>query len=238
VTAAGAAPPLPSPAVRVVALVIAGSCAASLAACDTGDGREFSRPPTSDQNQSVLTSAPDTTPTIPPTSTFELSTVAGPSTAAPIAGEAELTLQLPWADEGVIDVAYTCEGFGVTPDVIWSAVPPETVELGLAFIDLDAQGFVHWVVTGIPAGATSIIGGALPPGAVAHRNDFGDAAYGGPCPPEGEHQYLLTLYALPSPLGFFEPISGQEAINALEAGSIAQVSAAGRFAPGGIATDA
>jgi Raf kinase inhibitor-like YbhB/YbcL family protein len=224
--------------VRAVAVIVAGTCAATLVACDTGDGRDFSRPPTSDQNQSVLTTAPSTTPTIPPTSTFDLATVPGPTSAPPVAGQAELTLQLPWADEGVIDVGYTCEGFGVTPDVSWSGVPVGTAELGLAFIDLDAQGFVHWAVTGIPASATSILGGSLPLGAVAHRNDFGDAAYGGPCPPEGEHQYLLTLYALGSPLGLLEPISGQEAINALEAGSIAQVSAAGRYSPGGIATDA
>jgi Raf kinase inhibitor-like YbhB/YbcL family protein len=33
-------------------------------------------------------------------------------------------------------------------------------------------------------------------------NGFGDAAYGGPCPPEGEeHEYIFRLYALDAELG-------------------------------------
>ncbi|HWC67148.1 MAG TPA: YbhB/YbcL family Raf kinase inhibitor-like protein [Acidimicrobiales bacterium] len=221
---------------RALGALVAVACSGvvALVACDTGDGREFSRPPTSDQNQSVLTTAATTAPAVPTTTTFVVAPGTGPTTAAPVVGEAQLAVQLPWPDEGVIDIGYTCEGFGVAPDVSWSGSPPEATELGLAFIDLDAQGFVHWVVTGIPAGTTSIVGGMLPPGAVSQANDFGDPGYGGPCPSEGEHRYLLTLYALAFPTGLDADASAQEAINTLEAGSIAQVSAAGRYAQGGV----
>ncbi len=220
---------LPSPAVRALALL---SCAAiGLVACDTGDGRDFSRPPTSDQNQSVLTTTADTAPAT--TVTFAPSTGAASTLPAEVIGEQALTLRLPWADEGTIDIAFTCEGSGLAPTVEWGDVPAGTAELGLAFIDLDAQGFVHWVGTGIPADTTTIVDGAIPFGAVSPRNDFGDPGYGGPCPPEGVHQYLLTVYALGAPLGIGEDTSANEAINALEANSIDQVSAAGRYAEGG-----
>jgi Raf kinase inhibitor-like YbhB/YbcL family protein len=215
--------------VQVRAVAVAASCLALLAACDTDDGRDFSRPPTSDQNQSVLTTAV----TSAPTSTFVPGSTSSSTLPPAVVGEEELTLRLPWADEGLIDPAYTCEGFGVAPTVEWSGAPVGTAELGLALIDLDAQGFVHWVVTGIPAGTTSLIEGVIPPGAVSPNNDFGDPGYGGPCPPEGEHRYLLTLYALTAPLGLEGDVSANEAINAMEAASIAQVSAAGRYAAGG-----
>jgi Raf kinase inhibitor-like YbhB/YbcL family protein len=207
-------------------------CAVALISCDTGDGRDFSRPPTSEQNQSVLTTTAATT--APATTvTFAPSTGAASTLPAEVVGELTMTLQLPWADEGMIDAAFTCEGAGVAPTVQWADVPPATAELGLALIDLDAQGFVHWVVAGIPAGTTSIVDGAIPPGAISLQNDFGDPGYGGPCPPEGEHQYLLTVYALGAPLGLGEDTSATEAINQFEANSIDQVSAAGRYAEGG-----
>jgi Raf kinase inhibitor-like YbhB/YbcL family protein len=61
------------------------------------------------------------------------------------------------------------------------------------------------VVYDIPAQATSLPGGAgavssslLPAGAHQARSDFGAAAYGGPCPPQGDrpHHYVVTVSAL------------------------------------------
>ena len=52
-----------------------------------------------------------------------------------------------------------------------------------------------------PRGAGAGAGGAggkLPPGAVQGRTDFGNASYGGPCPPRGDkpHHYVFSVYAL------------------------------------------
>jgi hypothetical protein len=51
-------------------------------------------------------------------------------------------------------------------------------------------------VTGLPEGASR--GNGLPQGAMQAENDFGDAAYGGACPPSGSgvHHYEFTLYAV------------------------------------------
>lgn len=66
------------------------------------------------------------------------------------------------------------------------------------------RGVWHWVVYnlpadshGLPAGAGSE-GGKLPEGAVTIRGDAGRLGYIGACPPpgDGEHRYIITLYAL------------------------------------------
>ncbi len=69
------------------------------------------------------------------------------------------------------------------------------------------SGWWHWSVIDIPATVTELkpnagaVGGAmLPPGAKQVRTDFGSAAWGGACPPEGDkpHRYVFTVYALKS----------------------------------------
>jgi phosphatidylethanolamine-binding protein (PEBP) family uncharacterized protein len=63
-------------------------------------------------------------------------------------------------------------------------------------VDLDTHPrFRHWTLTGIPAGVRSLAVGT----SVGHaaRNTFGQAGYGGPCPPPGQkHRYLFVLDAL------------------------------------------
>ena len=52
--------------------------------------------------------------------------------------------------------------------------------------------------TKLAKGAGKANGQALPSGAAQAVTDYGTAAYGGPCPPEGDkpHRYVFTLYAL------------------------------------------
>jgi Raf kinase inhibitor-like YbhB/YbcL family protein len=80
-------------------------------------------------------------------------------------------------------------------------VPEGTQELALVLEDPDAPGgtFTHWLVYGVDPGSTWLPKGATP--ARQGENDFGDDAYGGPCPPEGEeHRYVFRLLALHLPL--------------------------------------
>jgi Raf kinase inhibitor-like YbhB/YbcL family protein len=99
-----------------------------------------------------------------------------------------------------------CGGENRSPALIWSGVPAGARSYALTLFDPDAgggHGFWHWLVFDIPAGTSGLPGNAgagngLPGGAVEVANDFGDAGYGGPCPPPGSgtHHYEFTLYAL------------------------------------------
>ena len=69
--------------------------------------------------------------------------------------------------------------------------------------DPDAGGFVHWLVLDMPPDHASLARGAGKAGGSVQQgtNGFGSAAWGGPCPPSGDHHYRFTLYALAAPLG-------------------------------------
>lgn len=96
---------------------------------------------------------------------------------------------------------YTCDGEDLSPPLAWSGAPDETGSYVLIMDDPDAPRgtFVHWMLYDIPFTKTGFEEG-LPPGQGGRVlvNDFGKAAYGGPCPPKGHgpHRYRFTLYAL------------------------------------------
>jgi Raf kinase inhibitor-like YbhB/YbcL family protein len=164
--------------------------AAVLAACDTDDGRQL-REPTDAQRAAMTT----TTSTI----ATDGSVVAGPLTTLPPASDAAaapFTLTAPWADGSAIDARYTCDGEDISPALSWTAPPEGTVELALLVTDDDAGGFVHWAVAGIPPAAGGVAEGTPIAGAIEGVNSFGEAGWGGPCPPEGTHTYRFSLYAL------------------------------------------
>lgn len=112
-------------------------------------------------------------------------------------------------DGGPIPTDYTCDADGTQLPIAWSGSPAGTVEFALTMDDPDANGFVHWVVTGIPAEATSLEG-QLPAGASAGQ------PYRGPCPPSGVHHYVLRLYALSAPLGSAPSTAAQVATAAAD----------------------
>lgn len=99
-----------------------------------------------------------------------------------------------------------CGGKNTSPALAWSAAPPAAKSFAVTMFDPDAHGgWWHWIVIGIPASVQSLPAGAgsgsgLPNGATQLKNDFGDASYGGACPPPGSgpHHYVITLWALPT----------------------------------------
>jgi Raf kinase inhibitor-like YbhB/YbcL family protein len=109
-----------------------------------------------------------------------------------------------FADGEPIPTRYTCEGLDISPPLSWSGVPSSTKSLALLVDDPDAPDprapratWVHWVVYNLPATTREIGEGArLPAAAEVGVNDWGRAAYGGPCPPVGRHRYRFKLYAL------------------------------------------
>jgi Raf kinase inhibitor-like YbhB/YbcL family protein len=122
--------------------------------------------------------------------------------ASPGGATMAMTLSSPaFAPGAEIPSTHTCEGADTPPVLAWSGAPAGTRSFALIVDDPDAPDpqapkmtWVHWVVFGIPASATGLsAGNAL--GKVG-KNDWGKAAWGGPCPPIGRHRYFFKLYAL------------------------------------------
>lgn len=123
------------------------------------------------------------------------------SAVAPSAGVGTGQLQFagPWDDGTAIPAEFTCDGADNAPLITWTAPPEGTAELTVSVVDPDTDGWVHWLVIGLPAEAGSIGGGEpLVTGAAEAVNSFGDPGWAGPCPPPGDgpHTYQFTLHVL------------------------------------------
>ena len=110
-----------------------------------------------------------------------------------------------FADGATIPAPYTCDGANVSPPLQWNAAPAAAKSLALVVDDPDAPGgtYTHWLVYNLPLDAKELNEATtalttLPGNAQQGSNDFGNAGYGGPCPPPGDapHRYHFTLYAL------------------------------------------
>ena len=121
------------------------------------------------------------------------------------------------AEDGVVPARYTCRGDDVSPPLLFQDVPAGTVELALVVRDVDAEGFVHWVVAGMTPDLGGLAEGTPPTGAVEATNDLGRTGWAGPCPPAGTHHYELRLYALSQPSGVVAAEAGADAAARVEA---------------------
>ncbi|MFO8016428.1 MAG: YbhB/YbcL family Raf kinase inhibitor-like protein [Candidatus Woesearchaeota archaeon] len=119
--------------------------------------------------------------------------------------------------EGRIPDKYTCKGNDINPPLEIENIPEGTESLALILDDPDAPTgtFVHWTLWDMEP-AERISEDSVPSGAVQGTNDFGKAAYGGPCPPSGEHRYFFRLYALDTKLDLEEGASREELEDAME----------------------
>lgn len=110
-------------------------------------------------------------------------------------------------DNGPIPERYTCDGWDISPPLLWIHQPEGTKSLVLIVDDPDAPDpdapeapWTHWLLYNIPPHVHSLAEGVtkadLPPGCQQGTNDWGRNSYGGPCPPRGKHRYRHQLYAL------------------------------------------
>jgi Raf kinase inhibitor-like YbhB/YbcL family protein len=205
---------------RAVRWVLATFALALILAACGDDGREL-RAPSSDQT----TTSASTTSTTPSTTEVAAGTAGGTGngqggsagTAGSSTTASTLRLTSPAFAEGQpIPSEYTCVGDDVSPPLAWTGVPAGTAELALVVRDPDADGFIHWVITGLPPDAGGLARGNPPSQAVEVLNDFGRQGWSGPCPPSGTHNYDFRIYALAQPSGIAPGADGAQAAELLE----------------------
>ena len=114
-----------------------------------------------------------------------------------------------FADGQPLDKRHAHESVGgenVSPHLRWSGFPVQTKGFVVTCFDPDApthSGFWHWLLVNLPVSTTELAsgagsGGELPEGAFHVRNDYGEKAWGGAAPPEGDppHRYVFAVHAL------------------------------------------
>ena len=118
---------------------------------------------------------------------------------------------------------FTGEGEDVSPPLSWSNVPEGTQSFALFCHDPDAPlvtpgayGFVHWVLYNIPASVTQCAEGEK--NHTQGVNNFGQAGYGGPMPPEGHgtHHYFFWVLALDTKTDLKPGLSLEELLKEIE----------------------
>ncbi|MGH8094162.1 MAG: YbhB/YbcL family Raf kinase inhibitor-like protein [Chthoniobacterales bacterium] len=111
----------------------------------------------------------------------------------------QITISSPaFKADGTIPARFTCKGANQNPPLQFRGIPKAAKSLVLIVDDPDAPGglFTHWLVWNIAPVETQFRENSVPTGAVQGTNDFGQAGYGGPCPPSGTHRYYFRLLAL------------------------------------------
>jgi Raf kinase inhibitor-like YbhB/YbcL family protein len=138
-------------------------------------------------------------------------------------------------DEGVIPSKYTCDGENINPPFYISDVPDDAKSLVLIMEDPDVSKkfrpdgiFDHWVVFNMPASTISIDEGQDAPG-IYGSNTSGKAQYTGPCPPDREHRYIFSLYALDTDLSLETGAMKKDVLEAMEGHSLAETELVGRY---------
>lgn len=101
---------------------------------------------------------------------------------------------------------FGCSGENISPELHWTHAPKGTKSFAITVYDPDAptgSGWWHWLIVNIPADTNKIAANAsvekkLPKGALETTTDYGQAGFGGACPPEGDkaHRYVFTVHAL------------------------------------------
>lgn len=169
-------------------------------------------------------------PIFAPPATVVVTTVPASLPAEPIVTAAPLPFALvtAWVDGSEIPDRQTCAGDGVSPAITWSNVPPGAAELALTVTDLDADGFVHWIVYGIAPTDGGATEGQLPVDGFEWTNSSGSGAWAALCPPAGEtHRYQFTMHALAQQLEAPEDAAAGEILIQIESTEIARTAVSG-----------
>lgn len=223
---------------RRIALLTSTCLLLLMASSCRDDGRTL-RPPTSDQDATIsLVITTENTPVFddPNVTEFllpEESVASIDDTDTLPTTVTEYLAVAPWRDGAAIDERYTCDGLNVAPALSWSAAPVGTVEIAITLTDLDAPGFAHWGIAGIPATNIALNEDTVPLGAYEAVNGNGALGYTGPCPPAGEpHTYAITVHYLDEATGLDDGVSVAELITLIDSSALASAEVTGTFSRG------
>lgn len=149
--------------------------------------------------------------------------------------ELELTSRA-FADGEPIPEEYSYTGRNVNPQLSIDGIPDESESLALIVDDPDAKEpagkiWDHWIVWNIDPDRSEIPSAWKPADAVEGTNDYGGVGYGGPNPPDREHTYQFTLFALDSRLDLPPESTKATLEDAIKEHVIAQTTLTGTATP-------
>lgn len=121
------------------------------------------------------------------------------------------------------------------PVLVVSDIPDNSKSLAIIMDDPDAMAavgktWVHWTVWNIEFDSTKI-DSTLSANSIEGMTDFDSVGYGGPAPPDSEHVYVFTLYALDSSLDLRGGATRKELDSAMKNHIIDTATLRGRYAP-------
>ena len=129
--------------------------------------------------------------------------------AAPPASKTAFTLRSPATPNGGrLPVEFTGDGAGVTPPLEWHSQPAGTKTYTVIMHHIDPEGITkwYWLLYNIPADVHSLPGNVRGIGTLGNNSINGMTEY---APPHskgpGDKTYILTVYALSSPLEITVP---------------------------------
>lgn len=136
--------------------------------------------------------------------------------------------------DGTIPARFTCDGDDISPELNFSNIPEGTKSFALTMEDPDVPKSIradgmwnHWIIWNIPPSTTRVEEGASI--GVMGIGTNGKTAYMGPCPPDREHRYIFTLYALDSLLSLPKGSTKDELLQALHPHIIEKTQLIGRY---------
>lgn len=139
-------------------------------------------------------------------------------------------------DRDVIPKKYGYRHGNVSIPLAVSDIPNRAVSLALVMDDPDAMApagkvWVHWLLWNVNPDDGDIAENTIPDGAVQGKTDFGEAAYGGPAPPDKRHTYVFKMYALDTRLDLPEGSTKKDLLQAIEGHILTETSLRGTYAP-------
>jgi Raf kinase inhibitor-like YbhB/YbcL family protein len=111
------------------------------------------------------------------------------------------------------------------------SLPAGTKSLAIVMTDPDGGNWVHWLAANVSVkGLKDNASIKAPSGMVQGINDFGTIGYGGPTPPSGVHNYVITVYALSDKISLESGFTLSQLTNSINGLILGQCTITGSYA--------